>query len=111
MRRHVIVNFYYFFTQVTTIVQKLKENMCVLVPWTDGQGTQYNLIFIRPYVERGSIVGIGNPIIGIQGGHCAQIEDKYDIHTSYIAEKLHLPRESITTELLTDFINLILKQL
>lgn len=94
------------------IVKRIRKYGSIFLPWTDGQGSQLDLLFTLPYIESGVQRGLQHSeiIIGVSGASFFGF-DKEEKYVSYIAEKLHLPRESSTTELLTDFINLILKQL
>lgn len=95
----------------------LEKGESVLIPWTDEEYTQLDLLFAYKSVSQGrlqrglkktdlfvSVIGIG--AFGFSVG-----EDSIESHPSYIKEKFGVNSRGITWDKLTKLINSVRKQL
>ena len=96
------------------IAQKLKSYGRILIGWTDGFGTHFDILFVISPDIAGHIQGglkYTDLFVSIMRvGAFGFIIDNKDIHYSYIGEKLNLGND-ITIEKVAELINGIKKEL
>lgn len=84
------------------IAYRIKECGPIYIPWTDQEGTQYDILFCMPKmfgpIQRG--IRNGDFFVAVQGfGMWAWDINENEIYTSYMCEKLHMPRNTSTDKL------------
>lgn len=77
------------------IAYSIKDCGPLYIPWTDGEGTQYDILFCMPDVfgpvQRG--IRAGDFFVSVQGfGMWAWEINENEIHTSYMCGKLQMRR-------------------
>jgi len=95
------------------VIDTIVSTGSIIFPWTDGLGTQYDVLVSLPVTERFLQQGINDAdlFIGIVGIGLFGFDTMGEKHSSYIAEKLNLPSQSPTTIELTKLISLLLIEL
>jgi len=86
---------------------------CYIFPWTDGLGTQYDILVSLPVTEKELQRGMHDAdlFIGIIGLGLWGFDIGGEKYSSYIAEKLNIAPQSPTTIELTKLISLLLNEL
>lgn len=99
------------------IAAALKTRGSVIVGWTDGLGTHYDVLFAncpRPFGElRNGLRGYSDLFVGVLGRGCFgfSVLKSEPRHPNYVSEKLGLEGENDTTIALTALINGVIEAL
>jgi len=95
------------------VIKTIVDCGSLVFPWTDGLGTQYDILVSLPVTEKGLLRGMNysDLFIGIIGIGLWGFDIEGEKHSIYIAEKLNITIQSPTTLELTTLISLLLNEL
>lgn len=95
------------------IIKTIVDCGSLVFPWTDGLGTQYDILVSLPVTEKGLQQGMHDAdlFVGIIGIGLFGFDTEGNKYATYIASKLGISQYSPTTIELTKLISLLLNEL